>query len=90
MRDVNNGWLIRYLHSNTASAFFFLVKICVFFSGLYSDIYTENNYMSTIPLGLNTGLLSKLEYISKGEGHPGSNYPLLALYSDKKKHRQRN
>jgi len=22
MRDVNNGWLIRYLHSNTASAFF--------------------------------------------------------------------
>ena len=23
MRDVNNGWLIRYLHSNTASAFFF-------------------------------------------------------------------
>ena len=21
MRDVNNGWLIRYLHSNTASAF---------------------------------------------------------------------
>lgn len=31
MRDVNNGWLIRYLHSNTASAFFFLVKNCVFF-----------------------------------------------------------
>ncbi len=25
MRDVNNVWLIRYLHSNTASAFFFLV-----------------------------------------------------------------
>ena len=23
MRDVNNGWLIRYLHSNTAAAFFF-------------------------------------------------------------------
>ena len=23
MRDVNNGWLLRYLHSNTASAFFF-------------------------------------------------------------------
>ena len=22
MRDINNGWLIRYLHSNTASAFF--------------------------------------------------------------------
>ena len=25
MRDVNNGWLLRYLHSNTASAFFLLV-----------------------------------------------------------------
>jgi ubiquinol-cytochrome c reductase cytochrome b subunit len=27
MRDVNNGWLVRYLHSNTASAFFFLVYL---------------------------------------------------------------
>ena len=27
MRDVNNGWLIRYFHSNTASAFFFLVYL---------------------------------------------------------------
>jgi len=29
MRDVNNGWLLRYLHSNTASAFFFLVYLHV-------------------------------------------------------------
>jgi ubiquinol-cytochrome c reductase cytochrome b subunit len=27
MRDVNNGWLIRYLHSNTASAFFTIVYL---------------------------------------------------------------
>ena len=27
VRDVNNGWLVRYLHSNTASAFFFLVYL---------------------------------------------------------------
>nr|ATI20462.1 apocytochrome b [Juglanconis juglandina] len=27
MRDVSNGWLIRYLHANTASAFFFLVYL---------------------------------------------------------------
>ncbi len=27
MRDVNNGWLVRYLHSNTASAFFFLLYL---------------------------------------------------------------
>jgi len=27
MRDVKNGWLVRYLHSNTASAFFTLVYL---------------------------------------------------------------
>ena len=27
MRDINNGWLVRYLHSNTASAFFFIVYL---------------------------------------------------------------
>ena len=38
MRDVNNGWLIRYLHSNTASAFFFIVYLHVgrgFYYGSY-------------------------------------------------------
>ncbi len=38
MRDVNNGWLIRYLHSNTASAFFFLVYLHIgrgFYYGSY-------------------------------------------------------
>jgi ubiquinol-cytochrome c reductase cytochrome b subunit len=38
MRDVNNGWLIRYLHSNTASAFFTLVYLHVgrgFYYGSY-------------------------------------------------------
>jgi len=29
MKDVNNGWLIRYLHSNTASYFFLLVYLHV-------------------------------------------------------------
>lgn len=29
MRDVNNGWFVRYLHSNTASAFFLLVYLHV-------------------------------------------------------------
>ena len=38
MRDVNNGWLIRYLHSNTASAFFFLVYLHVG-RGLYYGSY---------------------------------------------------
>jgi ubiquinol-cytochrome c reductase cytochrome b subunit len=38
MRDVNNGWLIRYLHSNTASAFFFLVYLHIG-RGLYYGLY---------------------------------------------------
>ena len=38
MRDVNNGWMIRYLHSNTASAFFFLVYLHIG-RGLYYGSY---------------------------------------------------
>nr|YP_010632502.1 cytochrome b [Cladonia coccifera]WBP63253.1 cytochrome b [Cladonia coccifera] len=38
MRDVNNGWLIRYLHSNTASAFFFTVYFHIG-RGLYYGSY---------------------------------------------------
>lgn len=38
MRDVNNGWLVRYLHSNTASAFFFVVYLHIG-RGLYYGSY---------------------------------------------------
>lgn len=38
MRDVNNGWLIRYLHANTASAFFFIVYLHIS-RGLYYGSY---------------------------------------------------
>ncbi len=38
MRDVNNGLLIRYLHSNTASAFFFLVYLHIG-RGMYYGSY---------------------------------------------------
>lgn len=38
MRDVNNGWLIRYLHSNTASAFFTLMYLHIG-RGLYYGSY---------------------------------------------------
>jgi quinol-cytochrome oxidoreductase complex cytochrome b subunit len=38
MRDVNYGWLIRYLHMNGASAFFVVVYIHVF-RGLYFGSY---------------------------------------------------
>ena len=38
MRDVNHGWLIRYIHANGASAFFVVVYIHMF-RGLYYGSY---------------------------------------------------
>jgi quinol-cytochrome oxidoreductase complex cytochrome b subunit len=38
MRDVNNGWLIRYIHANGASMFFIIVYIHMF-RGLYYGSY---------------------------------------------------
>jgi ubiquinol-cytochrome c reductase cytochrome b subunit len=38
MRDVNNGWLLRYIHANGASMFFLLVYIHMF-RGLYYGSY---------------------------------------------------
>ena len=38
MRDVNNGWLVRYLHANTASAFFFILYLHIG-RGLYYGSY---------------------------------------------------
>ena len=40
MRDVNYGWLLRYLHSNGASIFFIAVYIHIF-RGLYYGSYKE-------------------------------------------------
>ena len=41
MRDVNNGWLLRYLHSNGASFFFFVVYIHIA-RGLYYFSYIRS------------------------------------------------
>lgn len=38
MRDVNYGWIIRYLHANTAS-FFFLFVYCHIGRGIYYGSY---------------------------------------------------
>jgi ubiquinol-cytochrome c reductase cytochrome b/c1 subunit len=40
MRDVNYGWLLRYLHSNGASMFFIAVYVHIF-RGLYYGSYKE-------------------------------------------------
>jgi len=39
MRDVNNGWLIRYMHANGASDLFFIVVYSHIFRGLYYGSY---------------------------------------------------
>jgi ubiquinol-cytochrome c reductase cytochrome b subunit len=40
MRDVNHGWLIRYIHANGASMFF-IVVYCHIFRGLYYGSYMQ-------------------------------------------------
>jgi ubiquinol-cytochrome c reductase cytochrome b subunit len=40
MRDVNNGWMIRYMHANGASMFF-IVVYCHIFRGLYYGSYMQ-------------------------------------------------
>jgi ubiquinol-cytochrome c reductase cytochrome b subunit len=40
MRDVNNGYLVRYIHANGAS-FFFIVLYLHIFRGLYYSSYAE-------------------------------------------------
>lgn len=47
MRDVNNGWLVRYLHSNTASAFFFLVYLHVG-RGMYYGSYRSPRVLTWV------------------------------------------
>ena len=75
MRDVNNGWLIRYLHSNTASAFFFLVSLFVFIFRfslcVICIIFIVNPPVYSTPLYTNNSLLRKLECTGKGEGKHG-------------------
>ena len=40
MRDVSNGWFLRYFHANGASVFFIAVYLHVF-RGLYYGSYTS-------------------------------------------------
>lgn len=59
MRDVNNGWLVRYLHSNTASAFFFLVYLHIgrgFYYGSYRSPRTLAWILGVVILILMMGI----------------------------------
>lgn len=54
MRDVNNGWLIRYLHANTASAFFFIVVLYAYFVYFYlcNSFFTFKKACNKKPVAL--------------------------------------
>jgi len=76
MRDVNNGWLIRYLHSNTASAFFFLVGIfalinCFSLCAIFF-IFIENPLKEKRLLDTYIGLASRAIFGGKGRGNQGN------------------
>lgn len=44
MRDVNHGWLIRYVHMNGASAFFIIVFIHIFRGFITDPTKPQENY----------------------------------------------
>jgi ubiquinol-cytochrome c reductase cytochrome b subunit len=45
MRDVNNGWFIRYLHANGASMFFIMVYIHIARGLYYSSFATPRHWV---------------------------------------------
>nr|AYR06697.1 cytochrome b [Rhodogorgon sp.] len=47
MRDVNYGWLLRYLHANGASMFFIVVYLHIF-RGLYFGSYTYPRHLTWV------------------------------------------
>mgnify|MGYP003311089585 FL=1 len=49
MRDVNYGWLIRYIHSNGASMFFLAVYIHIFRSLFYGSYRSVSYTHLTLP-----------------------------------------
>lgn len=80
MRDVNNGWLIRYLHANTASAFFFLVLfafnlICfylcvIFYLKNYTRLFAPPIHIPTLSASV-LGLVTQCSYSGSGENKHG-------------------
>jgi quinol-cytochrome oxidoreductase complex cytochrome b subunit len=45
MRDVNNGWLLRYIHANSASFFFICMYLHIFRGIFYKSFYKPRNHI---------------------------------------------
>jgi group I intron endonuclease len=74
MKDVNNGWLIRYLHSNTASYFFLLVYLHIgrgIYYGSFKGSRTLVWIVGTIIIiaMIATGFLGFIKYSPKWYGY---------------------
>lgn len=85
MRDVNYGWLIRYLHSNTASAFFFLVFSLMFASDFSLCVLFIIFIVNPLKRSLVNSLHCKLFFRDKRIGKPDNspNTGNKRLYSSK-------
>lgn len=87
MRDVNNGWLVRYLHSNTASAFFFLMYLHIG-RGFYYASYRAPRTLAWVIgaiiliLMMGTGFLGYL-YIAQND-YNSKTTRIYSLHSNKR------
>lgn len=52
MRDVNDGWLLRYMHSTGASAFFIVIYVHIFRALLYGSYQKPRELVWLLGLGL--------------------------------------
>lgn len=60
MRDVNNGWLIRYIHANVASFFF----ICVY-AHSYNNFINLFYYFNKLCINLYNKIIEDYTFYSK-------------------------
>ncbi len=67
MRDVNNGWAVRYAHANVASFFFIFVYAQVFFININYSLFIIDSIFSTINLfkGIIESFLNVIKPIPK-------------------------
>ncbi len=90
MRDVNNGWLIRYLHSNTASAFFFLVYLHIgrgFYYGSYRAPRTLAWVIGVVILILMMGigfLGYGIKFIAQNDYNINNHKKIRTLFNNKR------
>src|SRR5258708_23808106 len=78
MREVDFGWLIRYLHSTGASAFFIVVYLHMFRAFLYGSYPAPRELLSLIGILVS---LSLLAHAFMGYGLPWGTTSLSAAHA---------